>query len=110
MFDTLKKAWALASNSENIKHVLAATYNVVVKTSRALDVLAPELAIIPLTSPFAVYIPVIKLALSTIQKTIETFGPLVGFKTIVYAQENEDPKKALLSALDELKAAVENVK
>lgn len=110
MFEKLKTAWSFARNTANIKNIVESTYNVVIKIIAALDVLTPEIALIPVTSPFAVYIPLVKAALTTVKSVIERFGPVVGFKTIVYAQSDENPKDALLAALKELSVAVENTK
>lgn len=110
MFTKLKQAWSFASNSTNIKNIIESVYNVVTKINAALDVLAPELALVSKNSPFAVYIPLIRAALNTVISVIERFGPLVGFRTIVYAQSDENPKEALLAALRELDEAVKAAK
>lgn len=110
MFESLKTAWSVMTKKESIKNVLEATYNVIVKAVVAVDVLSPELALFPATSAFVVYIPIVKLALGAIKVMIETFGPIVGFKTIIYAQSDENPAQALKAAIKELEAALENAK
>ena len=106
MFESLKTAWSVMTKKESIKNVLEATYNVIVKAVVEVDVLYSELALFPATSAFVVYIPIVKLALGAIKVMIETFGPIVGFKTIIYAQSDENPAQALKASIKELEATL----
>lgn len=99
MFQSIKTAWTIISKKDNIRNVLEATYNVIIKAQVVID-------IIPVTA--SPYVVIVKTAIETIKKVIEKYGPIVGFETIVYAQSDEDPSIALINAIEELKAAVES--
>lgn len=104
MFESIKSAFKVATNLDNIKKVAQSVYNVVTKVLSAASYIKTQLT--PDTQfgkVVADHLPLIIASLEKVAEVFVKFGPLVGVVlNQVSAQDVVDPKKDLSDALAEL--------